>query len=377
MIVIRDVSAYQETQKPSPDLVRFDNVTKTYDGHTAVVDKLDLFVREGEFLSLLGPSGSGKTTTLMMLAGFEEPTSGEITLAGQSLTRVPPHRRDIGMVFQDYALFPHMSVAENLAYPLRLRRRSRAEIKTQVEQALDMVNLKGFGQRRPTALSGGQKQRVAVARALIFQPRLILMDEPLGALDRQLREQLQVEIKQLHRRLGVTIIYVTHDQGEALTLSDRVALFHQGRIEQLGSPRDLYERPDTAFVAGFLGDNNLIPATVLTTDAETCQLRLGSGQVFSGRPAAALKAGDPAHVAIRPEAIRACSPDEPGAAPAEVLEAFYTGDQLRIRCSAFGVDTVLVKVSSGSDRPHFHIGQKIGLAIGVDAVRALPGQAGK
>jgi len=353
-------------------LVCFEGVSKTYDGLTAVVDKLDLVVREGEFLSLLGPSGSGKTTTLMMLAGFEEPTSGEITLAGKGLTRVPPHRRDIGMVFQDYALFPHMTVAENLAYPLKLRGRSRPEIKTRVEQALDMVNLKGFGERRPSALSGGQKQRIAVARALIFEPRLILMDEPLGALDRQLREQLQVEIKQLHRRLGVTILYVTHDQAEALTLSDRVALFHQGRIEQLGPPRALYEMPETAFVAEFLGDNNLIPAKVLASDAEVCKLELRSGHVMSGRPASGLKPGDPALISVRPEVIRVCAAAEPGALPAEIVEVFYTGDQLRLRCKAFGMDNVLVKVSSGSRGSNVDVGDKITLAIGDDAVRPLP-----
>jgi putative spermidine/putrescine transport system ATP-binding protein len=356
---------------PDKALVRFDGVTKTYDGVTAVVDGLDLAVREGEFLSLLGPSGSGKTTTLMMLAGFEEPTFGEITLAGRSLARVPAHQRDIGMVFQDYALFPHLTVAENLAYPLRLRNVARAEIKNRVDRALDMVNLRGFGQRRPTALSGGQKQRVAVARALIFEPRLILMDEPLGALDRQLREQLQVEIKQLHQRLGFTVVYVTHDQGEALTLSDRVALFHDGRIEQLGEPRDLYEAPETLFVAGFLGDNNLIPSQVVDSDSETCGLRLPSGDVVRACSTARLAAGAEAFASIRPEAIHVCVDGETADAQAEIIEAFFTGDQLRLRCRAFGVDTLLVKISSASVRSRLNAGQKIGLAVKEGATRAL------
>lgn len=351
--------------------VSFARVSKTYDGRTAVVDDLDLTVGEGEFLSLLGPSGSGKTTTLMMLAGFETPTAGEITLAGRSLAQVPAYRRDIGMVFQDYALFPHMSVADNLAYPLRLRKVAREEIRARVDKALAMINMSGFGQRLPAALSGGQRQRVAVARALIFAPRLVLMDEPLGALDRQLREQLQIEIKQLHRQLGLTIVYVTHDQAEALTLSDRIALFHQGRIEQLGTPRDLYERPDTPFVANFLGDNNLIRCIVARSDGQDCQVRLPSGDLLAGKAAAGLASGDKAVVAIRPEAIRPCANGQAATGEAEIIEAIYTGDQLRMRCRAFGIDNLQIKVSSADMPAQAAPGTRLRFLIVPEAVRAM------
>src|SRR5574343_936781 len=228
---------------PTTPLVRFAGVQKTYDGLSLVVRSLDLDIQRGEFLSLLGPSGSGKTTTLMMLAGFESPTAGEILLDGAPITRTPPHKRNFGMVFQNYALFPHMSVADNVAYPLTVRKVPKAEIATRVAKALDMVQLGGRGERFPGQLSGGQQQRVALARALVFEPQLVLMDEPLGALDKQLREHMQMEIKHIHQRLGVTVVYVTHDQGEALTMSDRVAVFHQGEIQQIAPPRELYETP--------------------------------------------------------------------------------------------------------------------------------------
>lgn len=358
-------------------LVAFSHVSKTYDGVSAVVDDLDLEVREGEFLSLLGPSGSGKTTTLMMLAGFEAPTAGDITLSGRSLAHVPAHRREIGMVFQDYALFPHMTVAENLGYPLRLRALARDDIKRRVDQALAMINMAGFGGRLPAALSGGQRQRVAVARALIFQPRLVLMDEPLGALDRQLREQLQLEIKQLHRKLGFTVVYVTHDQSEALTLSDRVALFHEGRIEQLGRPRDLYERPDTAFVAGFLGDNNLIRCTVVADGKDGCRLRLPSGEFITGRSASPLLPGDEAIVAIRPEAIRPCADNMSADGEAQVIEAIYTGDILRVRCRAFGIEDLQIKLSSAALPASADPGDKIRFTIAPEAVRAMAAKRGE
>ncbi|MGE3741991.1 MAG: ABC transporter ATP-binding protein, partial [Geminicoccaceae bacterium] len=227
--------------------VQFKDVQKTYDGQTLVVKSLDLDIARGEFLTMLGPSGSGKTTCLMMLAGFESATHGEIFLDGQPLNNVPPYRRDIGMVFQNYALFPHMTVAENLAFPLRVRKIATAEIEQRVKRALDMVRLGQFANRRPAQMSGGQQQRVALARALVFEPKLVLMDEPLGALDKQLRENMQYEIKHLHERLGLTVVYVTHDQGEALTMSDRVAVFNEGRIQQLAEPAQLYENPTSSF----------------------------------------------------------------------------------------------------------------------------------
>jgi putative spermidine/putrescine transport system ATP-binding protein len=226
--------------------VAFDHVQKSYDGTTLVVKDLNLDIGKGEFLTMLGPSGSGKTTCLMMLAGFETATHGDIRLAGRPINNIPPHKRGIGMVFQNYALFPHMTVGENLAFPLQVRKVSKAETTEKVMRALDMVQMGEFAGRRPAQLSGGQQQRIALARALVFEPQLVLMDEPLGALDKQLREHMQFEIKHIHERLGVTVVYVTHDQGEALTMSDRVAVFNDGKIQQLAPPEDLYERPSTA-----------------------------------------------------------------------------------------------------------------------------------
>lgn len=229
--------------------VKYDSVQKSYDGESLVVKNLNLDIPPGEFLTMLGPSGSGKTTCLMMLAGFEPATHGEIYLNDRPINNVPPHKRGIGMVFQNYALFPHMTVSENLAFPLQVRNVSKAEQEEKVQRALDMVELGSFGNRRPAQLSGGQQQRVAVARALVFDPELVLMDEPLGALDKQLREQMQYEIKHIHENLGVTVVYVTHDQTEALTMSDRVAVFNDGVIQQLSTPDDLYEDPQNSFVA--------------------------------------------------------------------------------------------------------------------------------
>ncbi|MBL8660538.1 MAG: ATP-binding cassette domain-containing protein, partial [Rhodospirillales bacterium] len=255
-----------EAAAADPVLARLRGIEKTFDGESLVVRGVDLDILRGEFLTLLGPSGSGKTTILMMLAGFETPTGGEIVIDGRPVAHLPPHKRDIGIVFQSYALFPHMTVAENLAFPLRVRHRPRDEIRDRVERALAIVRLGGFGGRRPSQLSGGQQQRVALARALVFAPKLVLMDEPLGALDKQLREHMQIEIKHIHQTLGVTFVYVTHDQGEALTMSDRVAVMSNGVIEQLDTPENIYEAPLNAFVAHFIGENNRLPGRILAVD---------------------------------------------------------------------------------------------------------------
>jgi putative spermidine/putrescine transport system ATP-binding protein len=249
--------------------VEFERVQKSYDGETLVVKDLNLKIGKGEFLTMLGPSGSGKTTCLMMLAGFEVATHGEILLDGVAINNIPPHKRGIGMVFQNYALFPHMTVGENLAFPLEVRKLGRAEIEQKVRRALDMVQMGAFVGRRPSQLSGGQQQRIAVARALVFDAELVLMDEPLGALDKQLREQMQYEIKHIHENLGVTVVYVTHDQSEALTMSDRIAVFNDGVIQQLADPATLYERPNNAFVAQFIGENNQLHGKVAAIDGDT------------------------------------------------------------------------------------------------------------
>jgi len=291
---------------PKGEGITIAGVSKQF-GSIVGVDHVDLDVRAGEFLSLLGPSGSGKTTLLMMLAGFETPSSGTIAVGSRDLTHVPPNKRGIGMVFQRYALFPHMSVAQNIAFPLKMRGIGKAEAEPLVEQALARVRLEGYGGRMPAQLSGGQQQRVAVARALVFQPPVLLMDEPLGALDKKLREELQIEIKTLHESLGITIIYVTHDQEEALTMSDRIAIMDKGRIQQLGSPVALYHEPENDFVADFIGKMNFLPGTVAGQDGERIAIDV-SGQRVSversqcgGRPHLAI--GQAVRIAARPEGI--------------------------------------------------------------------------
>ena len=293
-------SAQEEDAPDAPAYVEFDGVDKSYDGVTQIVRDLHLTVREGEFLTLLGPSGSGKTTCLMMLAGFEMPSAGAIRIAGQRVDAVPPRKRNIGMVFQNYALFPHMTVGDNLAFPLEVRGLDKAAVAQRVDRALQLVRLEGFEDRRPGQLSGGQQQRVAIARALVFEPRLVLMDEPLGALDRRLREEMQFEIRRIQRTLGVSVVYVTHDQQEAMAMSDRVAVFNAGRIEQVASPEVLYEEPQRPFVASFIGDNNLLRGRVARVDGDTCDVTVGDLTInaFMVAPHAV---GAEVVLAVRPE----------------------------------------------------------------------------
>jgi putative spermidine/putrescine transport system ATP-binding protein len=324
-------------------LARFAGVQKTYDGVNRVVDHLDLDIHRGEFLTLLGPSGSGKTTTLMMLAGFEAPTAGEILLEGRAIGRLPPHRREIGMVFQHYALFPHMTVGENVAFPLSVRRLPKSEIATRVQRALATVQLGALAGRKPAQLSGGQQQRVAVARALVYGPKLVLMDEPLGALDKQLREQMQLELRRLHRELGVTMVYVTHDQSEALTMSDRIAVFHQGRIQQIGTPESIYERPANAFVARFIGENNRVIGTVERIDGSRCAVRVAGGAILAGMFGDALAAGEPALVSVRPEQIVLGESPADCALDGTLAEAIYLGDHVRLRIAVRDMGDIVVK----------------------------------
>jgi putative spermidine/putrescine transport system ATP-binding protein len=319
-------------------LVRFSGVQKTYDGEQLVVQQLDLDIYRGEFLSLLGPSGSGKTTTLMMLAGFESPTAGEIFLNGAQITGTPPHKRNFGMVFQNYALFPHLTVGQNVAYPLTVRKVSKADQESRVRRALDMVRLSGMSDRLPGQLSGGQQQRVALARALVFEPQLVLMDEPLGALDKQLREHMQIELKELHKQLGVTFVYVTHDQGEALTMSDRVAVFNDGVIQQLAPVEALYETPSNRFVAGFVGDSTVLKGRLSAhqpTPGNTVVIELGDGLVLNGINVNQAPAGTQVEAYIRPERIvlHRQPPASPAdALPARVARIIYFGDHLRLLC---------------------------------------------
>ncbi|WP_414444507.1 ABC transporter ATP-binding protein [Burkholderia sp. 22PA0106] len=337
----------------SQPYISFVGVSKSYDGLQSVVDGLDLDIARGEFVALLGPSGSGKTTTLMMLAGFETPTDGSILLDGRRLDDKLPHQRDIGMVFQNYALFPHMTIAENVAFPLSVRKVGRAEQKARTLRALEMVELSHLAARRPAQLSGGQQQRVALARALVFEPSVVLMDEPLGALDKRLRETMQYEIMRLHRELALTIVYVTHDQAEALTMSNRVAVFSDGRIQQAASPSELYEDAQNAFVANFVGENNGLTGRVAAIDGGFATLALADGTAIRGRCGSGVEAGDTAMLALRPERARladaatlATPPDDTNVVLANVHEVVYCGDHHRIHARTPDGQMLVVKVAN-------------------------------
>ncbi|MBF7728484.1 ABC transporter ATP-binding protein [Pseudomonas sp. N040] len=357
----------------SEGLVSFRGVQKSYDGENLIVKDLNLEIRKGEFLTLLGPSGSGKTTSLMMLAGFETPTAGEILLAGKAINNVPPHKRDIGMVFQNYALFPHMTVAENLAFPLTVRGMNKTDCSERVKRALSMVQLDKFRNRYPAQLSGGQQQRVALARALVFEPQLVLMDEPLGALDKQLREHMQMEIKHIHQRLGVTVVYVTHDQGEALTMSDRVAVFHQGEIQQIAAPRVLYEEPSNTFVANFIGENNRLSGRLLSHSGERCVVELGRGEKVEALAVNVGQPGEPVTLSIRPERVRlnAASESCSNRFSGRVEEFIYLGDHVRVRLEVCGKADFFVKQPIAELDPALAVGDVVPLGWQVEHVRAL------
>jgi len=328
------------------DFVVFDKIDKSYDGEVLVVKNLNLNIAKGEFVTMLGPSGSGKTTTLMMLAGFETPTNGEIYLEGKPISQIPPYEREIGMVFQNYALFPHMTVQENLSFPLEVRKLSKTEIKDKVTKALDMVELGKFGTRFPAQLSGGQQQRVALARALVFEPRLVLMDEPLGALDKNLREQMQYEIKHIHERIGITVVYVTHDQGEALTMSNRIAVFDEGVIQQLSTPDILYEQPENSFVAQFIGENNRMNGIIKNIDEKYCEVDLVGGGTVKALKVNIGSIGDPTQLSVRPErvSVNAQETSVENNFKGKIKELIYLGDHIRARIEVCGNDEFIVKI---------------------------------
>lgn len=344
-------------------------------GTHRVVDQLDLTITRGEFVSLLGPSGSGKTTILMLLAGFLQPTAGSICLGGKRIDHLPPHRRDMGVVFQNYALFPHMSVADNVAFPLRMRRVGREEIEQRVTRALDMVQLQHLRDRRPAMLSGGQQQRIALARALVFEPSVVLMDEPLGALDKQLREQMQLDIRDLHRRLGLTIVFVTHDQGEALTMSDRIAVFNRGRIEQIGSPTEIYDRPASRFVAEFIGETNLMAGRVTTTGPDGSLIRLDSGEDIAASAADWPAAGNEALLSVRPENVTvqpvgtARRTERVNIMQAKVADSVYQGDHLRLH-----LDCGQRRMIARLDRQvaDYAVGTQVDVVFQADNCRVIP-----
>jgi putative spermidine/putrescine transport system ATP-binding protein len=330
--------------------VRLERVEKSFDGKTRVVDRVDLIVHPGEFFALLGPSGCGKTTTLRMIAGFEIPDDGHIRVGGEDVTDMPVHRRDMGMIFQSYALFPHRTVAENVAFGLRMRRIDKSEIKERVTQALRQVALEGYEDRRPAQLSGGQQQRVALARAIVIRPRVLLCDEPLAALDRKLRQSMQFELKNLQQQLGVTTIFVTHDQEEAMTISDRIAVMNAGRIEQIGSPREIYDRPTTRFVSDFIGEINLFAG----------EWREGAFMVDGkALPAPASTQAGKATMAIRPERIHLTHNVEAALKGQVRTSTFVSGQMIYHIVLENGRELAVKEASSGVARP-------IGAEVGID-----------
>ncbi|MER9858756.1 MULTISPECIES: ABC transporter ATP-binding protein [unclassified Mesorhizobium] len=328
------------------------NLRKAFGAFTAVHD-VTLDIPKGEFLTFLGPSGSGKSTTLYAIAGFQDPSSGDVELQGKSLLAVPSHKRNIGMVFQRYTLFPHLTVAENVAFPLRVRRRPEAEVKQKVADMLALVRLESFAQRLPGALSGGQQQRVALARALAYDPPILLMDEPLSALDKKLREEIQGEIRRIHRETGVTILYVTHDQEEALHLSDRIALFKDGRIEQIGTGEDLYLRPATDFVAGFIGNSNFLAAEHLGTKDGTATIRLADGSVVSGvRTNGTFGKGQKTRLMIRPEAFGMERSQVSAELNVEIVDVAFYGERRRIVARTATGQEVDIRPTSAAMEPY-------------------------
>lgn len=348
------MSAVIQDKAQSKTLVSLRGLNKHYGDFTAV-DNLDLEIQDGEFLTFLGSSGSGKSTTLSMLAGFETPSSGEILVDGQSLVNVPPHKRDIGMVFQRYSLFPHLNVRDNIGFPLAIRKLSATETTKRVDAMLKLVQLEPFAHRKPSQMSGGQQQRVAIARALVYEPRILLMDEPLGALDKKLREDLQDELRQLHRRLGITIVYVTHDQEEAMRLSQRIAIFSHGKIVGLGTGYDLYQNPPNAFVASFLGNSNFLRIKASANGAGSFE-----GQPVAIRLTPGLAAGQEALIMVRPEKALALTAEQAAREPlpagwnevsAKVDEVLFLGESQTCHVSTTGGTELTVKALSASGMP--------------------------
>lgn len=340
------------------------NLVKHYRTVRAV-DEVSFDVRPGEFLALLGPSGSGKTTILMMIAGFEVPTSGAVFIGGRDVTDVAPHRRELGMVFQRYALFPHMSVAENVAFPLKIRGVPSGQRLSRVEEALAMVRLSGLGDRHPDQLSGGQQQRVALARVIAYRPSLLLMDEPLGALDRKLREEMQIELKHIQRHLGTTLIYVTHDQDEALMLADRIAVLHEGRLQQIGPPTELYDQPANAFVADFIGQTNFFDGQVDAVEGAVASVEIQGGTLVKVQVPApgTLRPGTRVRVGVRPEhVVLRPSADRPGGWPGVVEETLTRGAWATCVVRLAGDTVVTATVPRGDGAPGWQPGDRVDLS---------------
>jgi spermidine/putrescine transport system ATP-binding protein len=337
--------------EPAIELVGVAKNFKSRDDNVAAVERIDMTIGEGEFFSMLGPSGCGKTTTLRMIAGFEEPTRGRVLLYGDDVTAVPPNHRDVNMVFQNYALFPHMSVADNVAFGLKRKRVDKSEVRKRVDEMLSLVELSGREQRRPRELSGGQQQRVALARALVNRPRALLLDEPLGALDLKLRQTMQIELKRIQREVGITFVYVTHDQSEALTMSDRLAVMNDGKIEQLGSPKELYEQPGTKFVAGFIGTSNILQGTVTEVSAGCAELDTGADESVAVPLREPLAVGERLSATVRPEKMSLSTEPRAGCCKlrARVSEIVYLGTSTNYTVETILGQLVVYQLNAGDN----------------------------
>jgi putative spermidine/putrescine transport system ATP-binding protein len=355
--------------------VLFEAIEKRFQNVIAV-DGITLDIAPSEFVTLLGPSGSGKTTSLMMLAGFEIPSAGEIYVDGEPIAAVPPYRRNIGMVFQNYALFPHMTVGENIAFPLKLRKLPKDEVRKRTSEALELVKLPGYEARYPRQLSGGQQQRIAVARALVFNPRVLLMDEPLGALDKQLRESLQLEIKQLHDQLGVTIIYVTHDQQEALVMSDRIAVMNNGRIEQIGSPTELYDMPQSRFVASFIGESNFLDGVVGQSAGGVVGVDVAGAGIVRAPKQPGLQQGASVTVTVRPEKIVISEignglSNEMNRLDGTVEDVIFVGEMRRYDIRLGNGERLILKRQNRSGVLHYNRGEAVRVAWHIEDTRLV------
>ena len=356
--------------------VHFDAVTKRF-GDVVALNEVSLAIGRGEFMTLLGPSGCGKTTLLKLAAGFLGPDGGSIAIHGKCVNDVPTYKREIGMMFQNYALFPHMSVAENIAYGLKARRVRWRERRQRVAEALALVKLKGMEDRKPRQLSGGQQQRVALARALVINPTVLLLDEPFSALDKNLRASMQSELREIQRKLGLTTIFVTHDQSEALSLSDRMAVMSEGRIRQLGTPVEVYRRPSDRFVASFVGDTNKLRGRLIGAAATDALIALGTAQVkVPGEPLAGAADSAPVDLFVRPEQLRVVSAGEPCAMTGNVVAQVYQGGHvdLQIECKASGHDRLLVRSAGDQAVARWPLGTEVGISIDADGCAAFPAE---
>ena len=360
-----------EARSPLGAPLALKNLRRVY-GDTVAVDGVSLAIERGQFMTLLGPSGSGKTTILKMIAGFETPDAGEITIGARDITSLPTYRRNIGMVFQNYALFPHMTVFENIAYPLKMRRWDKDEIRSAVADVLELVQLTGFEQRYPRQLSGGQQQRVALARAIVFRPQILLMDEPLGALDKQLRKHVQVEIKRIQQSLGITVVYVTHDQEEALFLSDRIAVLRRGRIQQEGSPDELYNAPRNRFVAEFLGESNIFTGRVSQVDGHRVAVDLGDGLLVWGSADEVPQVGRAVSVSVRPEKFHLANDNgAENQMTGRVTAAYFTGEMMRFDIEVSPSIQLAVKAPTRASQSMPRVGDLCTMTWSVDDTRVL------